>query len=382
MADLNSSDKRFRRSAIRPPRLAPCFVSRNNETEGFRLKVMTRAITHRYEDPLDLIWLKAASELGIEVQRSREVYASWDGERVLTLSDESDFDADDSLAQLIFHEICHALVAGPGQRARPDWGLDNTSTADLVYEHACHRLQAALAGRHGLRDFLAVTTEWRPYWDSLPKDPMAHCEDPALPIARRALAEADREPWRAVLTRALEDTAALADIARRSAAKDSLWSRTRAVHPSGFLAHDDRSLRCADCAWSHGRGRSLSCRQASRAGRAKLKLPVESSACEHWEPRLDPESCKTCGACCREGFDRVELRPSDSLKRVRPDLVREDSWGVFVPRPDGRCLALRGDGKEEAYRCGVYANRPNSCQKFEIGGAACLVARRRVGLSG
>lgn len=343
---------------------------------------MPRAITHRYQDPLDLVWLKAASALGIEVRRSGEVYASWDGERVLTLSDASDFDPDDSLAQLIFHELCHALVAGPVQRTRPDWGLDNTSSVDLVQEHACHRLQATLAARHGLRDFMAVTTEWRPYWDSLPKDPMAPCDDPALPIARRALAEAEQEPWRAVLSQALQDTAALASIARRSAPADSLWARTRAVHASGFLVHADAALRCADCAWAHGRGRALACRQASRAGRNKLKLSPDSPACEHWEPRLDADSCKTCGACCREGFDRVELRPSDSLKRVRPDLVREDSWGVFIPRPDGRCLGLTGDGRDAAYRCTVYANRPHSCQKFEIGGAACLVARRRVGLSG
>ncbi|MGC4086339.1 MAG: YkgJ family cysteine cluster protein [Polyangiaceae bacterium] len=342
----------------------------------------TRSITHRYQDPLDLVWLKAASELGIEVRRSRSVYASWDGERVLTLSDSSDFDADDSLAQLILHEICHALVAAPAQRREADWGLDNTSERDLVYEHACHRLQASLSGRHGLRDFFAVTTEWRSYWDALPADPLAACDDPALPIARRGSQEAERAPWAEVLTRAFEDTAALASIARRNAGQESLWSVTRARHASGFLAHDDASLRCADCAWSHGRGKQLACRQASRSGRSTLRLPAQTPACELWEAKLEPESCKTCGACCREGFDRVELRPSDSLRKRHPELVREDSWGVFIPRPDGRCLGLQGDGERSAFRCAVYADRPHSCQKFEIGGAACLVARRRVGLSG
>jgi len=282
----------------------------------------------------------------------------------------------------LFHEICHALVAGPGQRSQPDWGLDNTSSADLVYEHACHRLQATLAGRYGLRSFFAVTTEWRDYWNALPADPLAACDDPALPLARRALGEADRAPWSEVLARALEDTAALASIARRSAPDTSLWKLTRARHESGFLRHEDASLRCESCAWSHGRGKHLACRQASRAGRPKLRLARTTAACEHWEPRLEPDSCKTCGACCREGFDRVELRPSDSLKKVHPEMVREDSWGVFIPRPDGRCLGLTGDGKATAFRCVVYTERPHSCQKFEIGGAACLVARRRVGLSG
>jgi hypothetical protein len=343
---------------------------------------MTRSITHSYQDPLDLVWLKAATDLGIEVRRSPDVYASWDGERVLTLARSADFDADDSLAQLIFHEICHALVAGPLQRKNPDWGLDSASERDLVFEHACHRLQAALAGRYGLRDFFAVTTEWRPYWDALPPDPMAQCEDPALPIARRGLSEAERPPFSEVITRALEDTALLASIARRNAPEDSLWARTRARHASGFLAHENESLRCGNCAWSHGRGKSLGCRQANRAGRSKVRVSAEMSACEHWEARLAPDSCKACGACCREGFDRVELRPSDSLKRVHPELVRQDSWGVFIPRPDGRCLALSGDGETAAFRCNVYAERPHSCQKFEIGGSACLVARRRVGLSG
>jgi hypothetical protein len=343
--------------------------------------VPSRPINHRYQDPLELVWLHAAERLGMQIERSASVYAAWDGKRTLTLADARDFDADDSLAQLIFHEICHALVAGPKRRAEPDWGLANTSDQDLVFEHACHRVQAALARPYGLRAFFAVTTEWRDYWDALPEDPLADCDDPALPSARRAFAQAQAEPWAEVLAEALESTARLSEIARGVAPNDSLWRQTRARHISGFLAHERKELRCGDCAWSRVHGKKLRCRQSERVGRATLRVESSTPACEYWEPRLSEASCKSCGACCREGFDRVELRRSDTLRKKHPELVREDQWGVFVPRPDGRCLALVGDGEQAAFRCSVYADRPRSCGEFEIGGSACLVARRRVGLS-
>lgn len=340
-----------------------------------------RTIRHRYEDPLDLVWLRAAQRLGLHVVRSAEVYASFDGEQTLTLSASADFDADDSLAQLIFHELCHALVAGREGRQRADWGLDNTGERHLIYEHACHRVQAALAAPFGLRDFFAVTTEWRAYWDSLPVDPLAPCDDPALPLALRAFQDAKSEPFAQVLSDALRATAAIADVVRQAASSTSLWSTTLPRHASGFLAHAKSELRCADCAWSRRHNKRLACRQVERAGRSSLRLAPDTAACEHWEPRLDAESCKTCGACCHAGFDRVELRRNDPLKKRHPELVHQDHFGVFIPRPDGRCLALTGDGKSGHYRCRVYQDRPRSCAEFEIAGAACLSARRRAGLS-
>src|SRR5690606_17075777 len=113
------------------------------------------------------------------VERADDVYASWDGVDTLTLAKPEHFDADDSLGQMIFHEICHALVAGE-RRSQVDWGLDNDDEGDLVFEHATHRLQAALSTPHGLREFMAVTTNWRPYWDALPRDPLANGDDPAI----------------------------------------------------------------------------------------------------------------------------------------------------------------------------------------------------------
>src|SRR5690606_5120027 len=133
---------------------------------------------------------------------------------VLTVAEPAQLDADDSLAQLILHELCHALVAGPNALSQVDWGLANVDDRDLVLEHACHRLQAKLSARHGLRDFFAVTTEHRPYWDALPPDPLAAGDDPAIAIAQRAYHAARREPWGSALQAAFEATARIAAVAR------------------------------------------------------------------------------------------------------------------------------------------------------------------------
>lgn len=341
---------------------------------------MSRAIRHRYSDPLDLIWLRAADELGIRVLRSSDAYASFDGKGTLTLARPEDFDPDDSLAQLIFHELCHALVASPDGRALPDWGLDNQSDRDREREHACHRVQAALAAPYGLRDFFAVTTDHREHWDALPDDPLKGSADPAVLLARRALIEAEKPPWKEALSRALEATARLAEVAREAAPEGSLWRTTRARHGSGFLAHDDPEKTCGACAWSYRKAGKLGCRQADRAGRRDVRVRALSAACDRFEPRLSEESCGACGACCREGFDRVEVRARDVVKKRHPQLVVTDSWGVFLPRPDGRCVALEGGG-DTAFRCRIYGDRPRACAELEVGGAACLDARRRVGIS-
>lgn len=338
---------------------------------------MTRTITHRYDDPLDLIWLACARELRLEVARSDEVYASFDGERTLTLSTSAHFDPDDSLAQLIFHELCHGLVAGPAGMRRIDWGMENVDMRDLVQEHACHRLQAALADRHGLRGLLAVTTDHRAYWDALPIDPLGPGDDEAIPLAREAFTRATEGPWSAPLDRALRQTAALAALLRElPLPPDSLFRQTRPLHASGFPVGTDEASRCGACAWSHRAGRHLRCRQAGgRTVRAEL------TGCVRFEPQLDERHCAACGACCREGFDRVELLAREPIRKRHPQLVVVDGFGAHLPRPGGRCVALVPPSFEPTYRCRIYADRPRACADFPVGGSACLEARRRVGLS-
>ena len=180
-----------------------------------------------YDDPLSIIWIGAARQLGYRVARSDSVFASFDGKQTLIISTAEYFDGDDNLGQMIFHELCHALVAGAEGRRRADWGLENVDYRDLLQEHATNRLQAALAAPYRLRRFMATTTEFRRYYDALPDDPLATSDDPAIDLARGAANEAAAEPWSSVLRAALLATRALADAVIPFADVDSLWMNAK-----------------------------------------------------------------------------------------------------------------------------------------------------------
>ena len=185
-----------------------------------------RTIHRTYQDPLDLVWIRAAAEMGITVERDSTVFAAWDGAGVLRIGTAETLDADDSLAQMVLHEACHALVQGPDAFHLPDWGLDSQNPAQRVREHACLRLQAALAERYDLREFFAATTVFREYYDRLPANPLADDGDPAVAIALAAWERARHGPWSAPLERALRLTSAIANLVGEIAPRNSLWSRT------------------------------------------------------------------------------------------------------------------------------------------------------------
>ncbi len=349
---------------------------------------------HRYLDPVDEIWITTARAFGLEVERSDAAFAAYDGRGVLTISSQEHLDADDSLAQLIFHELCHALVAGRDaglEGASPDWGMGRAEREDLLREHACQRLQAALGRAHGLRAFMAPTTEHRAYFDALPEDALAPGEDPAIALAREAWLRARNGPWSHALTTALAATARIAAAARPFAAAGSLWRTSAPLHSSGFPLGDDATRTCGDCAWQFvaGPGRPVArCRQTRTGPRPSAqRVDPSERACVRWEPKFADDECGRCGACCREGFDLAPVRRGEAIARLHPALVGQDVFGrACLPRPDGRCVALVGTGgasgpSAEAYRCRVYADRPRACSELEVSGAACLSARRRVGLS-
>lgn len=197
-----------------------------------------RPIRHIYTDPLDLIWTHTLAALGITLQRSTEVYASWDGDHILTLATPDQFDPDDCLAQLVFHEICHGVVEGDAGRRQIDWGLDNTNDRHLAHEHACLRLQAAWAAQHGLRAFLAATTEHRAYYDALPDDPIfadPHINDPATDLvattlARTAWQRLQEDPWYTATHRALSATAEVVQATAPFSDRHSLYAQHCARH--------------------------------------------------------------------------------------------------------------------------------------------------------
>ena len=351
---------------------------------------MSRSPTHRYTDPLDRIWLSAADAIGLRVQRTPDTYASTPGDGMLLLAERPHLDADDSLAQMILHELCHSLIEGREAFERRDWGLDNETERDVPRERACLRLQAALAGLFGLRRVLAPTTDYRAFYDTLPDDPFSPRLDPTTILAISGRRRADGPPWAPHLMQALAATRAVAEAASgfvRPASADApdlfeLLDATPARHPTGLpgspLAGAART--CGACAWRHGRAGL--CRQAGDA-----KVAASEPACERFEPALD---CQECGACCRAAYDCVEVSPRDPVRRKHPELVVVRGPFLEVKRAGDRCAALDGgqwegppdgDRRFVPFACSIYADRPKSCRDFEAGGEHCLTARHRVGLT-
>ncbi len=160
---------------------------------------------------IDAIWIDAARRAGFQIVRTDRAYATSDGNGNIEIGTDETLDDDDCLAQLIFHELCHALVQGEGNLARADFGLDNTSDDDLVREHACLRVQAALATRSGLRELMTPTTVVRDHYIGLPADPLAPAPGESADDACRLAVAAVRSElylrWAAFLDDALEATA-------------------------------------------------------------------------------------------------------------------------------------------------------------------------------
>ncbi len=353
-----------------------------------------RVPRHRYEDPLDRVWLGAAERIGFTVKRSAEVYASTDGRRTIVIGTPETLDPDDCLAQMILHEMCHALVEGDAAVEQVDWGLDNTTDRHAPREHACLRLQAALAAPFGLRWVLAPTTDYRAYYDRLPADPLEPRDDPTCVAARLGARRSERAPWAPHLGDALAATARIAEAVAGLAgapggtegAPASLWSAAEpasAAHPFGFPVArpgtPSAGETCGSCAWRHRARRVESCKQVDAVRSERRRLDPAWPACERWEPALD---CQTCGACCRGAYDSVTVASGDPVIRRHPELVVHRETYVEIRRNGDRCAALSGGwAPGDRYACAIYQGRPRVCREFELGSAHCLEARQRVGLS-
>ncbi len=371
-----------------------------------------RPIHHHYQDPLSLIWLTCAAQVGYSVVRTADAYASTDGKRTLLIAEDSALDADDSLAQMILHELCHALVEGEVGEAQQDWGLDNTSGRDTWREQACLRLQAYLAGSVGLRDFFAPTTDFRiKFWNQLADDPF-YVEAVLGGRAERSCVAARKGAWRASLPRwqqplqtalaastvialamrqvqvstqshrvALTDVDLKSEEIKASETLPSLWAVTQTPaprHPAGHapLAHYFADHGCADCAWSFTSRGALRCQHAPA-----IKLDADAAACTRWE-FVAELNCQTCGACCREAFDCVDVGMRESVVKLHPEMIVHSGNNLKLKRGDDRCAALvGGHGSDNPYSCTIYENRPRTCREFTRASDNCLQARRKLGLS-
>lgn len=198
-----------------------------------------RTILSEYQDPLDLVWLETCRRWGWKIDRSDQVFAAWDGDGTLTIGTTETLDADDSLAQLILHEFCHAMVEGPDSWGHPDWGLDITDRSQLFHEHACLVLQAAVSDPFGLRTFFGSTTNARKFYDQLPGTPeefsqkleSAVATEDQMPspfaMARRGYETAKQDRFWKPLQDALTATAAIAKIVSPFTGKASLWKTVK-----------------------------------------------------------------------------------------------------------------------------------------------------------
>jgi Putative zinc- or iron-chelating domain len=314
---------------------------------------------------IEAIWREVAGTIGFSIARTREAYATSDGRGTIAIGADDTLDADDAFAQLLFHELCHAITEGEGAVATPDWGLDNVP-GHAVREHACLRFGAHLADRFDLRAAMAPTTDYRAYYDALAVDPLAPDDDPATPIAIAARDRFQTSTWRAPVEEALARTAVLAE----------------ARHPLGF-SWGPAAETCGRCAWLYvgGRGAPVArCRQAAPTVGDGARTDPGHRACARWEPPVD---CQLCGACCREAYHSVTVSVRDPVVWKEPALIVREGHRFEIRREGERCAALKvGEpGTTPRYACSIYDNRPNPCREFAAGGRHCLDARRRVGLS-
>jgi hypothetical protein len=323
------------------------------------------------------VWLGAARRIGLRVVRTPDAYAATDGRGTLAIGDAATLDADDSLAQMIFHELCHSLVEGPDSFALPDWGMDNTGPDHDWREHACLRTQYVLTGRHGLRGLFAPTTDFRAFWDQLSGDVLADRTDRSVQAAITALRRVDQPPWSPALTEALAATARIAQHAAPFGEPGTLWSQIAAApppHPTGLPAGTAGS--CGTCAWRYDHRGVSRCRQAA------AKVDPSWPGCERHEAALD---CQTCGACCREAYHSVEVARRDPAVKKQPDYIVDRGTYLEIRREGPRCSALHGGlidaGRLTRFHCVIYDDRPRTCRDFTLGSEHCLTARRRVGLS-
>lgn len=167
--------------------------------ERFHDDAYERPILSRYVDPVEVVWLATARRLRLHIRRDPEVFSMTDGTGLLALSPRTDLDADDCLAQMLVHELCHWITNGVDSFHQRDWGFPLWDGVD-VREHACLRLQAWWSGRHGLRDMFGPTGCFRQYYEQLPADPLAPIDESpwetaAVAYAHAAVATARQPPF-------------------------------------------------------------------------------------------------------------------------------------------------------------------------------------------
>jgi hypothetical protein len=177
-----------------------------------------RPIRARYTDPYEVIWLATARRLGLVIGRDPAIFSQTHGDGILWLGPREDLDPDDTLAQMLFHELCHWFTNGIETFHVPDWGFE-LGDDDDPREFACLRLQAWLADRYDLRAMFSPTGKFRAYFDTIPEDPLTPLNDSpeeaeSLALTVRAIATSRLEPYASTVDAGLAATARLRETLR------------------------------------------------------------------------------------------------------------------------------------------------------------------------
>lgn len=192
---------------------------------------------------LDDRWLRLVDKSGLRAVRDRSCFVSYDGAGTLLIAPADDLDADDTVAALVLHELCHRAVRGDAGATQPDWGLVYEAPEHIADEHAALRLQRWLAGSVGLADVLHPTTVHRGYYEVLAdigtSEPtndqrFADTETNVLRLAERGRAWLTAQAWWPDLRAVLHDSAAVC-------AANTAWKvREGAGQVRAHAGHHDR----------------------------------------------------------------------------------------------------------------------------------------------
>ena len=115
----------------------------------------------RSTDPL---WVELLAAVGFRLARRSTSYVWYDGAGEVAVAPDDELDVDDTLAQILLHELVHFLVQGESSRAEADWGLDNLTDRDAYLEEAALVLQLRILREAGLERVLVPTTDFRGYY--------------------------------------------------------------------------------------------------------------------------------------------------------------------------------------------------------------------------
>lgn len=175
-----------------------------------------RPIASRYMDPCEVIWLATATRLGLHIRRSPLVFSATDGSGRLQLSTRDDLDADDCLAQMLLHEICHWCTNGLETLKERDWGFALDGPTD-PREHAALRLQAWVADQADLRVMFGPTGIYRQYYNRIPADPTAPIdgsdwEAHVVEVASAAIERIQQAPWHPHVLESIHATRRVRDL--------------------------------------------------------------------------------------------------------------------------------------------------------------------------